>query len=156
MPEKPASRDIFQMLAEASVKEKKKLREEALAPFGMNEYFVEGTLTINKRTCQGLECKLCIEVCPTSALFWKAGEVMMTEELCVYCGACVLSCIVDDCIQVKRTRPEGEVECFSNPRGFMVLQRQINARKLCLRVQGLFPRSGSYLERYHQTERPES
>jgi len=95
MPDKPASRDIFQMLTEIS--EKKKLREEALAPYRINEYFVEGTLTINKRTCRGLECKLCIKACPTNALFWKAGEVMITTELYVYCGACVPSCIIDDC-----------------------------------------------------------
>jgi Na+-translocating ferredoxin:NAD+ oxidoreductase RNF subunit RnfB len=46
--------------------------------------------------------KLCIKACPTNALFWKAGMVGIIEELCIYCGACVLNCIVDDCIKIVR------------------------------------------------------
>jgi len=146
--EKSSSLDIFQLLAETTEKERKKRREEFLAPLGIKEFFVEGSITINKRTCQGVECKLCVDVCPTNALFWRAGEVGITPELCIYCGACVLSCIVDDCIKIVRKRETGEVESFSKPRGFAALQHSINAKKRFERVEGVFPKPESYVERY--------
>ncbi|MEM2917862.1 MAG: hypothetical protein QXN63_05890, partial [Candidatus Bathyarchaeia archaeon] len=55
-----ASSDIFSLLVETSEKEKRKRREELLAPLGVKEYFVDGSITIDKRTCKGVECKLCI------------------------------------------------------------------------------------------------
>src|SRR4030067_3094563 len=109
-PNKPSSVDIFQILSETAEKTKKKQREELLTSLSVKEFFVEGNITIDKKTCRGVECKLCIKACPTSALFWKAGEVGITQELCIYCGACVLSCIVDDCIKIERKRPNGETE----------------------------------------------
>lgn len=145
---KPSSVDIFQLLTETVEKEKRKRREELLAPLGVKEFFEEGSITINKRRCKGVECKLCIEACPTNALYWKAGEVGITEELCIYCGACVLSCIVDDCIKVVRGRLTGEVERFSRPRDFVTLQHRINAEKRFKRVQDIFPKPESYLRRY--------
>ncbi len=146
--EKSLSLDIFQLLAETTEKERRKQREELLAPLGIKEFFVDGSITINKRTCQGVECKLCVDVCATNALFWRAGEVGITPELCIYCGACVLSCIVDDCIKIVRKRETGEVESFSKPRGFTVLQHCINGRKRFERVEGVFPKLESYVERY--------
>lgn len=137
-PNKPSSLDIFQILTETKEKEKKKQKTELLAPLGVKEFFTEGSITINKRTCQGLECKLCIKACPTNALFWKAGEVGISEELCVYCGACVLSCIVDDCIKITRKRDTGEVEKFSRPRDFFVLQKDIDTKKLVKSIRDLF------------------
>ncbi|MEM2103231.1 MAG: 4Fe-4S dicluster domain-containing protein [Candidatus Bathyarchaeia archaeon] len=137
-PNKPTSLDIFQMLTETKEKEKKRRRTELLAPLGIKEFFTEGSITINKRTCHGLECKLCIKACPTNALFWKAGEVGISEELCIYCGACVLSCIVDDCIRITRKRETGEVEKFSKPREFVILQKNINTRKLVKSIKDLF------------------
>jgi Fe-S-cluster-containing hydrogenase component 2 len=148
---KSSSVDIFQLLTQTTEKEKSKRREELLAPLGIKEFFTEGSITINKRTCKGLECKLCIKACPTNALFWKAGEVGMTEELCIYCGACVLSCIVDDCINIVRKRPTGEVERFSKPRDFTALQHSINAKKRGERIQEVFPKPEDYIERYKQT-----
>lgn len=145
---KPSSVDIFQILMETAEKEKKKRREELLAPLGVEEFFVEGKITINKRTCDGVECKLCIKACPTNALFWKAGEVGIIEELCVYCGACVLSCIVDDCIKITRKRENGEVESFSKPKEFTALQHGINAKKRHERIQDVFPKAEDYLKRY--------
>jgi len=71
--EKSSSLDIFQLLAETTEKERKKQREELLAPLGIEEFFVERCIAINKRTCQGVKCKLCIETCPTNALYWSAG-----------------------------------------------------------------------------------
>jgi len=140
--------DIFQVLMETAEKEKKKRREELLAPLEIKEFFVEGSISIDKRTCKGVECKLCIEACPTSALFWKAGEIGIIEELCVYCGACVLSCIVDDCIRIMRKRETSEVESFSKPRDFTALQHDINTRKRCERIQDVFPKAEDYLKRY--------
>lgn len=145
--------DIFQLLTETAIKEKKRQREELLASSGTKEFFAEGSITIDKRTCQGVECKLCIEVCPTNALFWRSGEVGITEELCVYCGACVLSCIVDDCIEIVRKRSTSEVERFSKPRDFLVLQHVINGKKRCQRVEDVFPKAEDYLRRYRESER---
>jgi len=146
--EKSSSLDIFQLLTETTEKEKKKQREELLAPLGIIEFFDEGSITINKRTCKGVECKLCIEACPTNALYWRAGEVGITEELCIYCGACVLSCIVDDCIKLVRKRSTGEIERFSRPREFLTLQNDINAKKRFERIQDIFPKIENYLKRY--------
>ncbi|MGQ9744256.1 MAG: hypothetical protein ACUVQW_06550, partial [Candidatus Bathycorpusculaceae bacterium] len=137
--QKPSSIDIFQILTETAEKEKKKRREELLAPLGVKEFFVEGKITINKRICEGVECKLCIKACPTNALYWKAGEVGLIEELCIYCGACVLSCIVDDCIRIIRKRENGEIEKFSTPRDFTMLEHGINAEKRLERAKAVFP-----------------
>jgi ferredoxin len=147
-PSKPSSIDIFQALTEKAEKEKKKRRKELLAPLGIEEFFLEGSITVNKKTCRGLDCKLCIKVCPTNALYWRAGEVGITEELCVYCGACVLSCIVDDCIKIVRKRSDGEVETFSKPRDFLILQHQIDAKRRFQRTQDIFPAPENYLKRY--------
>jgi ferredoxin len=140
--------DIFQLLVETTEKEKRKRRDELLAPLGITEFFARGEITINKRICKGVECKLCIKACPTNALFWKAGEVGITEELCIYCGACVLNCIVDDCIKIVRRRENGEVESFSKPRDFIILQHRINNRKRVQRVGSIFPKTEDYLKRY--------
>jgi len=141
MPRKSDSSkiDIFQLLTETVEKEKKKRREEFLAPLNVKDFFAEGSITINKKTCQGVECKLCVEACPTNALYWKFGEVGITEELCIYCGACVLSCIVDDCIKIVRRRLDGELESFSKPREFVILQHGINAKKRFQRIRDIFP-----------------
>jgi ferredoxin len=152
--DKSSSADIFQLLMETSERERKKRREELLAPLGVKEFFVDGSIKIDKRTCKGVECKLCIKTCPTNALFWKSGEVGVTENLCVYCGACVLSCIVDNCIMVVRKRANGEVERFSTPRGVIMLQNNINARKRLERVKDLFPTTKEYLKRYKPSMAP--
>ena len=143
-----SSSDIFQLLLETAERERKQRREELLAPLGVKEFFVDGSITIDKRTCKGVECKLCIKACPTNALFWKTGEVGITKELCIYCGACVLNCIVDDCIKVSRKRTNGEVETFSTPRGVTLLQNSINAKKRLERVKSIFPTLDDYLKRY--------
>jgi len=143
-----SSSDIFQLLLETAERERKQRREELLAPLGVKEFFVDGNITIDKRTCKGVECKLCIKACPTNALFWKTGEVGITKELCIYCGACVLNCIVDDCIKVLRRRANGEVETFSTPRDVTLLQNSINAKKRLERVKSIFPTLDDYLKRY--------
>ena len=141
--------DIFSMLVETIQKEKQKRRQELLKPLGVKEFFVDGRITIDKRTCKGVECKLCIKACPTNALYWRStGEVGITEELCIYCGACVLNCIVDDCIKVMRKRENGEIERFSTPRAFTMLEHSINARKRLERVRTVFPTATDYLKLY--------
>jgi len=141
--------DIFSLLVEESEEKRRKRRKELLAPLGVREFFVDGKITIDKRICKGVECKLCIKACPTNALYWKSsGEVGLTEELCIYCGACVLNCIVDDCIKIERRRGSGEIERFSTPRAFTMLEHSINARKRLERVKAVFPTATDYLKRY--------
>ncbi|MGB9714072.1 MAG: 4Fe-4S dicluster domain-containing protein [Candidatus Bathyarchaeales archaeon] len=132
------SANIFQLLVETTEKERQKRREELLAPLSIKQFFAKGKVTINKRICKGVECKLCIKACPTNALFWKAGEVAITEDLCIYCGACVLNCIVDDCIKVVRERADGKTESFSKPRDVVMLQHSINSKKRTQRVDTAF------------------
>lgn len=143
--QKRPTADIFQILTEETDKRKKKRREELLAPLDVEEFFVEGSIDIDKKICDGVECKLCIEACPTNALYWRLGKVGIIDDLCIYCGACVLSCIVDDCIRIMRKRPDGDVEEFSKSRGFLMLQHVLCARK---RVERTRSRSLSSPEDY--------
>jgi len=149
---KATGQDMFRLLTETAREEKKNLRQELLAPLGLEEFFAKGNITINKRTCRGVECKLCVKACPTSALFWKAGEVGITQELCIYCGACVLSCIVDDCIKVVRKRADGTVESFSKPKSFTALQNDISGKKRFEMAKNVFPEPDNYLKRYKPTQ----
>lgn len=146
--EESSSQDIFQLLTETSEKEEKKQREELLATIGIDEFFENGSISIDKRTCKGVECKICVDICPTNALFWRAGDVGITPELCVYCGACVINCIVDDCIKIVRKRPTGESESFSKPIEVVLLQRCINNKKRWKRVKDVLPSIEAYLEKY--------
>jgi ferredoxin len=153
MPEESSSSvDIFDLLSDSGEKAKKKRREELLASSGVKEFFAEGSISVDKRTCHGLECKLCIKACPTNALYWKAGEVGVVEDLCVYCGACVLSCMVDDCIKVERKREDDTKEKFSKPKDVITLQNKINAKKRFERVKEVFPTAREYCERYKRTK----
>jgi Na+-translocating ferredoxin:NAD+ oxidoreductase RNF subunit RnfB len=146
--ENSSSVDIFGLLSDSGKKAKKKRREELLESSGVKEFFEEGSISVDKRTCWGLECKLCIKACPTNALYWKAGEIGVVEDLCVYCGACVLCCMVDDCIKITRKREDGEVEKFSKPTDVLKLENRINAKKRFERVREVFPTADDYCERY--------
>lgn len=110
-----STKDIYRLLLQGE-EVKKKRRETLLRSVGIVEtFFEEGRVMIDVVTCRGVECKLCIEACPTHALYWVSGEVKLEAELCIYCTACVLSCIVDDCIVVTRRRKNGKRERFSRP-----------------------------------------
>ena len=149
MPQKTASTiDIFGLLSDTGESAKKKRRAELLEPTGVKEIFKDGNITINKYTCLGVQCKLCIKVCPTNALYWKTGEVGIIEDLCVYCGACVLNCMVDDCMKIERTREDGKTESFSNPKKVIAVQEKINAQKRVQRVKDIFPTLEAYCEKY--------
>lgn len=131
------STDIFQMLLE-SARRRRDLRSEILKSLGIREYFADGSISINSVTCRGLECKLCIEACPTNALYWGGGRVNVVEDLCIYCAACVLSCIVDDCIKVSRRRLDGRVEAFSRPGEAAKLLQTISSRRRINLVDRVF------------------
>jgi len=147
-PEGSSDSDIFQLLLEASERKRREKRAQLLQPLGIKEFFEEGNINIDKRTCKGVECKLCIEACPTKALYWKSGEVGIVEELCVFCTACVFSCIVDNCIRVSRKRPNGEMERFSTPRDVLMLLNGIGSKKRLSRIESRFPTIEVYLKRY--------
>lgn len=126
--DKRRSIDIFGLL---QVKERKHLeeREQVLRSMGITEEYFEGELKIDYSTCDGIECRLCIETCPTKALYWSKGEVKLEEDLCIYCCACVLSCIVDNCIQVKRKRKDDGEENFGTPREIITTCKNVASRK---------------------------
>lgn len=124
----------------------KRLRAELLERLGVQEFFADGSISINTRTCKGVECQLCIKACPTNALFWKTGEVGITRELCIYCGACVLNCIVNDCIRIVRKRALGDVESFSDARDYVALQHRINGKKRSKKIKEVFPKTEDYFK----------
>jgi ferredoxin len=159
MPKENSSTvDIFGLLSESSEKEKeekeeekkrsKKEREELLAATKVKDLFPEGSITINKYTCTGVQCKLCIKACPTNALYWTSKGVGVTEDLCVHCEACVLSCMVDDCIKVTRKREDGKEESFSKIKDVVTLENQKNTNKRLQRICDIFPTSEEYLKKY--------
>jgi len=128
MSSKKESLDIFQMLYEAA-KRKREERTRLLESIGVKEYFKEGSIRINNRTCRGVECKLCIKACPTNTLYWGQGEVKIIEGLCIYCAACVLICIVDNCIQITRKRTDGKIERCGTPNEVIKLLEKISSKK---------------------------
>ena len=69
MPEKNASayRYIQHVTEESPEQAKKKRRQELLEPTGVKEIFKEGKISINKFTCVGGQCRLCVKACPTNA-----------------------------------------------------------------------------------------
>ena len=140
--------DIYQLLEDASKRRRREKKEQLLQSIGVKEFFEEGSIQINTSICDGVECKLCIEACPTNALYWRSGKVGIVEELCVFCTSCVLSCIVDECIKVKRRRPNGGMEEFSTPQQTLRLLHRINSRKRYEMVERRLPTAEAYLERY--------
>ena len=157
MPQKDSpSIDIFDMLSTAP-KEKEKpeapqntQRKELLetTKYKDKDLYPEGSITINKYTCVGVQCKLCIEACPTNALYWTNSGIGVTEDLCLHCEACVLSCMVDDCIKVTRKREDGKTETFSNTKDVIALANQANAKKRAQRICEVFPSAEDYCRRY--------
>ncbi len=150
MPQNKGSIDIFGMLSSGdnADSEKKKNREELLAPTGVKDLFKEGKISINNYTCLGVQCKECIKVCPTNALYWGTGKVEIVDDLCVYCGACVLNCQVDDCIKLERKRDDGTVEKFSKPKDVLLLQKKANTSKRVQRVRSVVLKPQDYYTQY--------
>lgn len=126
--------DIFHLLL-GSKKREKTERTRLLQSIGVEEKFAEGDIRIDWKTCRGVDCRLCIDACPTNALYWREGEVGIAKELCIFCVGCVGVCLIDDCIQVSRKRPTGKIERFSNAREILRLLRNINSRKAVERTK---------------------
>ena len=146
MPEKNASSiDIFGLMSEESPEqEKKKRRQALLESTGIKDCFKEGKIDVNKYTCVGVQCKLCVKACPTNALYWANGEIKVIDDLCVYCGACVLNCMVDNCIKIERKREDGTIERFGKPKDVIGLANKVNSKKRAERVKSIFPSAESY------------
>ncbi|KON32519.1 hypothetical protein AC477_02890 [miscellaneous Crenarchaeota group-1 archaeon SG8-32-1] len=146
--------NIFDLLSEEEAqKEKheqkpKSVRDELLGPMKVKDFFKEGSIKINNRTCRGVECNLCVKACPTNALYWKAGEIGIIEDLCIHCAACVLNCMVDDCIEVTRKREDGKIEIFRNPKDVLTLHCNVGSKKRNKRLESLFPKIEDYFDRY--------
>jgi NAD-dependent dihydropyrimidine dehydrogenase PreA subunit len=115
--------------------EKRQRRKELIEPTGVKELFKDGKIGINQFTCVGGQCKACIKVCPTNALYWGSNGVEIIDDLCVRCGACVLNCMVDNCIKLERTTEAGKVEKFSTPREVVKLNERKNGLKRFERVK---------------------
>jgi ferredoxin len=131
--------DIYGILLGVSKKKNREKRAQLLQSIEAKEFFEEGKISIDMKTCRGVECKFCIKVCPTNALYWKSsGEIGITEELCIYCASCVLNCMVDNCIKVERKRPNGEIEQFSKPSDVTKLLEDVNTRNRMKTVKSLF------------------
>ncbi len=133
-----SSVNIYDLLSdEVSEKkeEQKSRRAEFLGSIGVEDRFEEGSIKIDMRTCRGIECNLCVKACPTNALYWKAGEIGIMEDLCIHCTACVLNCCVDNCITVTRKRPDGKTETFSTPKEALEINRKIAAENKRERVK---------------------
>src|SRR3989304_8499043 len=142
--------DIFKVLLKASKEKKKAKREELLKSVDVKEFFEDGSIKIDMKTCKGVECQFCIKVCPTKALYWKTGEIGITEDLCVYCASCVLNCMVDNCVEVRRKRKDGANERFSNPLDVLILLNNINTRNRIKAVKSILPDEETYLKRYRK------
>ena len=139
MPSKPPS--VYELMDEETntqveeEAERLQRRKELLEPTGIKELFKEGKIKINEFTCVGGQCKLCIKACPTNALYWSTGKVGVVEDMCIYCGACVFNCMVDDCIKVERKREDGALEKFSKPTDVVKISERLNSRKRFERVR---------------------
>jgi NAD-dependent dihydropyrimidine dehydrogenase PreA subunit len=147
---------IFDLMNEESeavdeAEEKRRQREELLEPTGVKDIYKEGKININKFTCVGGQCKACIKVCPTNALYWGTGEVGIIEDLCVYCGACVANCMVDNCIKVERTRENGQTETLGKLSDIIKLQNRNNTKKRLERVK-----TNAATLRHHYKEKDET
>ncbi len=134
-----SSVDIFDLLSGVSedreqkkpqpVEEASTQRQELLATTKAKDLFPKGTISINNYTCVGVQCKLCIKACPTNALYWTNNGKGVIEDLCLHCEACVLSCMVDDCIKITRKREDATEERFSKPRDVLMQTEKLNAEK---------------------------
>ena len=140
--------DIFGLMVEEEEKRQRAVREEVLEALGIPEFFVKGSVHVDLNKCYGVECDLCVKACPTSAIFWRSGRLVVQEEICIFCTACVVNCMVKDCITVRRVRPDGTVEEFSSLDDVARLLRAVAGRRANDMVERLFPSPGDFLNRY--------
>ena len=84
--------NIYDLLLQASEKEKKEKRAELLKSMGVKEYFEEGSMEIDMRTCKGIECNLCVKTCPTFSIDEEGVKKGKPKITCAKCGKCVDTC----------------------------------------------------------------
>lgn len=120
--------DIYSLL---SGQEKPRInRAEILRSMGIIQlFFEEGSLKIDMSKCLGVECKLCVKACPTNALYWDEAKVKLEEDLCINCSACVLNCIVDNCMILTRRSGDGKTSKFGTPRGAALANNSTASQK---------------------------
>ena len=140
--------DIFSLMVREEEKRRKAVREEVLSALDIPEFFSSGSVSIDIGKCYGPQCDLCVKACPTSAIFWREGHLIVQEELCIYCTACVANCMVEGCIRVRRVRPDGRVEEYSSLRDVAALQKATAGAKAMEMVERLFPSPEEYLARF--------
>ena len=89
--------------------------------------FIE--LKIDHATCRLGECRLCIEHCPTNALY-QSEKVELVPDLCIACGGCVLLCMVPKCMELTRVRKAtGQKETMRTTNEVKKLLGALNTRK---------------------------
>ena len=68
---------------------------------------IEGELSFhNMEKCDPVGCVVCYKICPTDALYSpkkSTEKIILKEELCIYCGACEVTC-PESLIKVKRDK----------------------------------------------------
>ena len=103
--------------------------EEILRSVGAREDFFEVSLSIDHSICRLGECKLCLDHCPTQALF-QAKQVEIIPQLCTGCGSCILLCMVPGCMKLKRKRKDdGKEEILSTPEDVLLSVNADNHKK---------------------------
>lgn len=64
---------------------------------------IQGFIKLNTNLCPK-DCKVCVDICPSRAVtLSENGKPAITEELCIYCGACQEAC-PEKAIDVERTQ----------------------------------------------------
>lgn len=63
----------------------------------------QGVIRLDVNLCPA-DCRACVDICPTDALTWGDGQVVLKEAFCLYCGACVNVCPMPGAITAERTR----------------------------------------------------
>jgi NAD-dependent dihydropyrimidine dehydrogenase PreA subunit len=161
MPPKNSSAvDIFDLLLDNGEKagkpektQENTVRQELLAATKAKDLFPKGKITINKYTCVGVQCKLCIKACPTNALYWTTQGIGITEDLCIHCQACVLCCMVDNCIKITRKRPDCKDEQFSKTRDVVMVNEKLSGKNRFQRVREVLPSLEDYCKKYGYTKK---
>ena len=93
------------------------------------DLFQNISLTIDHPICILGQCRLCLDKCPTNALYQKE-RVELIPELCIGCGACVLVCMVPGCIKLVRERKDNhKKETLSVPKDVEKSLNAVNKRK---------------------------
>jgi len=120
-----------------SLEKQNALFQHKYLSLGIADVFLGGHLLIDMKLCKREECsKPCIEVCSTNALHWSGdGKMMIFSELCMHCGACVLVCAVENCIEITRKRSCGKVETLSSAKQVLAVHRNTSTTKRRQRVK---------------------